>query len=196
METTEKWSEEMIQRRLAWDQKMRKDNPTPRGPATVMTPDRIDRLCDVIAAGNYTKVACQIIGIAESTFHIWKSRGKKHQKEGKDSVYRDFWIAIQKAEAEREAAWVRSIDQDPSWQSKAWLLERRHPERWRKREHVEHSGEVTNRNEQHIHVTEELVGDADFLKALQDAVNQKTSGKNERMPAMTADEADPEDWDE
>jgi len=100
------------------------------GRPTKLTPELQDKLVEYLSAGNYTCVACGLVGIHVSTFCRWMSIGEK----AKSGKYREFYEAIKKAEAAREATWIKYIDSDPSWQSKAWLLERRYPERWGKKE--------------------------------------------------------------
>lgn len=98
--------------------------------STRLTPELADRIANLISTGNYATVVCGLVGIGESTFYRWLARGEK----AKSGLYREFWEKVKKAEAAREAKWVKDIEGDPSWQSKAWLLERRYPDRWGRRE--------------------------------------------------------------
>lgn len=102
----------------------------PSGRPSKLTPELQAKLVEYISAGNYDCVACGLVGINPSTYYRWLQLGK----EAKSGKYREFYNAIKKAAAAREASWIKYIDSDPSWQSKAWLLERRYPERWSKKE--------------------------------------------------------------
>ena len=48
-------------------------------------------------------------------------------------LYLEFVEALKKSEATAEANLLSIIQADPSWQSKAWILERRCPEHWGRR---------------------------------------------------------------
>ena len=97
-----------------------------------------NKIASLIATGNYDVVVCGLIGIHTSTYYNWLSKGEK----AKSGKYKEFFDKVKKAEAYRESKWIKDIDGDPSWQSKAWLLERRYPERWGKKEtHVVEGGD-------------------------------------------------------
>lgn len=103
-----------------------------------LTPELAEKIANYISTGNYTSVVCGLVGVGESTFYRWLEKGVK----AKSGKYREFWESVKKAEAAREVKWIKDIDSDPSWQSKAWLLERRYPERWGKKEtHVFEGGD-------------------------------------------------------
>src|SRR5262245_35285973 len=84
---------------------------------TKYTPERRQRLCDALAAGNTRRAACAVAGISDETLARWLGR------------YVDFVEAVQKAEGDAEQRYVAIIDraaQDGTWQAAAWWLERRH----------------------------------------------------------------------
>jgi len=108
------------------------------GRKTKLTPELSEKIANYISTGNYDCVVCGLVGIHVSTYYRWLSMGEKAKK----GQYKEFYDAIKKAEAAREMKWIRDIDADTSWQSKAWLLERRYPERWGKKEtHVFEGGD-------------------------------------------------------
>jgi len=82
------------------------------------TPERVERIVGSVRKGLPFTTSAALGGISESTFYQWQ----------KD--YPEFSEAIKAAEAEAEERLVEQISLDPSWQSKAWILERRHPDRW------------------------------------------------------------------
>lgn len=94
--------------------------------------EMIEKAYKYIAAGNYVETVCEYLGISKNTWYVWLRKGEK-QKQG---VYRDFYDAIKKAEAEaemRNVAIIQKAAQD-TWQAAAWFLERKYPERWGKRD--------------------------------------------------------------
>lgn len=82
------------------------------------TPERVERIIKAVKDGLPFVTAAALGGISEATFYNWM----------KDNV--EFLESIKAAEAEAEERLVEQISFDPSWQSKAWILERRHPDRW------------------------------------------------------------------
>ncbi len=101
-----------------------------------LTPELQKTLCDAIAGGNYNDVAAEYAGIGTTTFYRWMEQGEQAES----GMYRDLWDAVKKAASQAEVRNVAIIELDPSWQSKAWLLERKHFDRWGKKESLEHTG--------------------------------------------------------
>ena len=107
-----------------------------RGQPVKLNKEKTDLLVKFIGGGNYNVTACKAVGISESSFYSYLVEGEEDlvkYNEGKikkPTIYMEFLEAIKKAEAIREAKWVKDIDKDVSWQSKAWLLERKYPKRW------------------------------------------------------------------
>jgi len=110
----------------------------PGGRKDKLTPETSEKIVRLIRAGNYGSVACKAAGIIWETYSIWMARGKA---EGKGKFY-EFAELIDKAKSESEAILVAKIQQDDSWQSKAWMLERKFHERWGRKDRIEHSGVV------------------------------------------------------
>lgn len=82
------------------------------------TPERVNRILEAIEKGLPFVTAAALGGISEDTFYEWKK------------VHSEFSEAVKTSEAKAEETLVSAIQIDPSWQSKAWILERRHPDRW------------------------------------------------------------------
>ena len=76
------------------------------------TPEIVNDLCNLIKEGLTDKDASGSVGINPDTFYTWLKKP-------------EFYEAIKKAEALSKASLVQKIRKDPSWQSAAWLLERR-----------------------------------------------------------------------
>jgi transposase len=93
----------------------------------------IGRISGFIANGNYHAQACAMCHIGTTTFYRWLEKGEHEQK----GLFRDLWDAVKEAESVAEARFIQTIVNDDSWQSKAWLLERRFPERWGRKDRLE-----------------------------------------------------------
>ena len=131
-----------------------------------LTPELEAEICRLIAdEGLPYNRACQLAGVSETTFYVWKSKGQK-AKRGK---FREFLESIEKAVAQfqqKQIAIIRRASTEPivnekthvrtdsegkeikekwteykapSWQPAAWLLERRFPDEYG-RVTVKHEG--------------------------------------------------------
>ncbi len=101
--------------------------------ASKLTPETQRRIYQAIRAGNYKEVACQFAGISGTTLRNWVNRGKESREKGNDKCrYYYFLRGLEEAEAEAEVRNVAVIQKaaEKQWQASAWILERRHPERW------------------------------------------------------------------
>ena len=100
------------------------------------SPELVEKIAGYIARGNFASVACAASGVSESVYYLWL----------KDPDKLEFLEAIKEAEALAEINAVEKIQNDDSWQSKAWYLERKFKDRWSKSEtqNVNHNGEGMN----------------------------------------------------
>lgn len=106
-----------------------------------LTHEIIQRSAELIAAGNYHKTVCEYLGIDKSTWYRWLQYGEK----AKNGIFRDFYNAIKRAEAEavaRNVAIIQRAAQD-SWQAAAWWLERKYPNEWGRKDYVDMSTDGT-----------------------------------------------------
>lgn len=113
---------------------------------TKLTPDVQDKIVAALRVGATYEHAALVAGISYRTFRNWMQEGE-HAERG---LYLQFFQAIKRAEAEASVRWLARIEQaanDGVWQAAAWKLERRFPEQWGRREHVEmqHSGTLDMR---------------------------------------------------
>ena len=142
------------------------------GRKLILNDKKITELVLYISAGNYEVVACAAAGIGQSTFYYWLKKGEEETekyekamieyeeefyrlvgldkptdklKEPEKSIYIEFLERIKAAQAIKEIRLVKKIDDDPSWQSAAWKLERKWFERWGRKDFVDHnvSGNIT-----------------------------------------------------
>lgn len=107
------------------------------------TPERVERIIKAVKGGLPFVTAAALGGITEATFYNWM----------KGNV--EFFESIKAAEAEAEERLVEQISFDPSWQSKAWILERRHPDRWGRVER--NKVELTGAEGQPVQITYNIV---------------------------------------
>ena len=101
--------------------------------------DLKERLLEAIRLGMYTEHACAYAGITSATFRNWR-------KLAEDGVepYKSFWISVSKAEADaivRRVARIEQAGKDGSWQADAWLLERKYPDKFGKRDKLQLQGD-------------------------------------------------------
>lgn len=66
--------------------------------------------------------SAELAGITPTTFYNWQVRAEKGE-----SPYLELFKDLKEAEAEAQRGLLELIHLDPSWQSKAWILERRWP---------------------------------------------------------------------
>ena len=105
----------------------------PFGRPTKLTPERQQTIVGLIAKGNYLITACQATGIGKSTYLGWMERGQLEENNG-GGLYADFLTAVKRAESVAESE-LASMIRETALEKKEWLpamtfLERRHPERW------------------------------------------------------------------
>jgi hypothetical protein len=115
-----------------------------------LTPEVLTRIAKLVEKGNYVEAAADHEGF--DTSHV-----RKLLREGARELRRmaiagatdpdprleravSFARQIKRARAKAEIDDVAAIREDGSWQARAWRLERRQPDRWGRRERVEHSG--------------------------------------------------------
>lgn len=144
-----------------------------RGRPTKLTREVEDQLVRAISAGAYIETAAAFVGISKVSFYDWMRRGAR----AKSGRYKAFSERIKKAMAESEMRSIMAIQRagDINWQAHAWYLERKYPERWGKRSalDVDHTGEVVQRHEGEISLTEKLIADPEFLLAIQQVAEER-----------------------
>ena len=97
---------------------------------------------DALRAGVPIGAACTRAGVGESTFHRWLQNAREGRGGKNLARYREFGELVQKALGDSEAGLVARIltASTKSWQAAAWLLERKWPDRWARRERTELTG--------------------------------------------------------
>lgn len=113
--------------------------------APKLTIERKERILEMMRAGNFMTTAAAAAGIHYNTLRKWVELGRDKYDEAGNIVesgnpkYREFAQAYEQATAEGEVALVAMV-KDGGWKGAAWLLERRHADRYRLKTAVEMSG--------------------------------------------------------
>lgn len=97
-----------------------------------MTPPVVETICDGIRKGLSYKLAAQRAGVGFDAFNRWRKSNR---------AFRD---QVEVAEAEGAYANIERIDTaaQGDWKAAAWLLERRHPEAYSRKERLELDGKI------------------------------------------------------
>ena len=108
------------------------------GRPTKLTPEVQTVIVNAILAGNYMDVAAASAGVSKTTLMLWLRNGARAE----GGIQKEFSHACEKALAEAEVRDVAMIARAgmTEWQAIAWRLERRHPDRWGRKERHEVTG--------------------------------------------------------
>jgi transposase len=105
------------------------------GRKTLLYSESKDRLLDAITKGLTINDACEYAGISEQTYYNWLNKDVSSIKNEEDKKkYLEFLESLKKAQSECQMYCLDFLMKDKSWQSKAWVLERRFPDRWAKKD--------------------------------------------------------------
>ena len=112
--------------------------------------------------------------------HRWMKRGEK----AKSGIYREFYEALKRAEADAEVHAVAVVRKamTKGWRAAFQYLERRHPDRWRRRESIEHEGT------QHFVVKTEDLSDPELRKDLRE-IGRRIAGARQARPDVSGDDS-------
>ena len=116
--------------------------PRPPGRPSKLSPERIQAICKAVGVGCSLAGAAAAAEVDYSTIAKWSVQGEKDVRDGKDTLFSAFFAGIARA---RDAAEVRLLSvivaQAPQdWRAAAWILERRMPEKYGAKGHVEITG--------------------------------------------------------
>lgn len=114
---------------------------------TKLTPDIQKKIGDNITLGMPLKFAAEATGITEVTFYNWLKRGENESK-GKFFEFAEHIKACKAKAVQLHLKLITKAATDGNWQASAWILERRHPEEFGRKDrlkldaNMKHSGEV------------------------------------------------------
>ncbi|MBP3226512.1 MAG: hypothetical protein J6M08_06285 [Methanobrevibacter sp.] len=103
---------------------------------TKLTPELQNDFCEAIENGDSILGACGYVGISEQTYYNWINRAEEAKSRTKFVKFKE---AVDKAKAKALHNFEQVITRASmeQWQAAAWMLERRHPNLYGKREKIE-----------------------------------------------------------
>ena len=111
------------------------------GRPTKLTKETQERFLEALKMGLPYELCAEYAGITSTTFYDWMKRGKAEP----DSRYAKFSNAVkteQGASALAVMARIREAANNGQWQAGAWILERRFPQHFGRRQQIEHAGSI------------------------------------------------------
>lgn len=110
--------------------------PKTGGRKSKLTPELLTQVETALQNHMTVNATCGMLGISRETFYKWIREGEAATR----GVKTDFADAVKKAQGTSVLMLINSIGKDPSWQAKAWLLERLHPKDFGRRQLIAHAG--------------------------------------------------------
>jgi transposase len=116
-----------------------------------LTPDVQKDIVQRLAVGNYIDAACLSVGISPATFYTWMDKGREAEKKpvrrrnAQERLHLEFLEAVENAQgaAEVNALTPIRLAMPEQWQAAAWILERKFPDKWGRREKIEINAAIT-----------------------------------------------------
>lgn len=118
---------------------------SPVGRPTRFTPEVRERLLQAVRAGVYMASAAAYAGVHIDTLDDWLRHGRTDRDAGCESDFAAFSEGMERAAVLVEIGALANITAAAAndWRAAAWLVERRYPERYAKRDHREHETHPT-----------------------------------------------------
>jgi transposase-like protein len=111
---------------------------TEDGRSTKLSPARRAVILESLKKGRSIQATASLAGVNKSTIYRWLKRARKG-----DEAFIEFLEQIEYAQAQFEAEAVDAIrkkGKEGAWQAYAWMLERKHPDRWGRHNVHRHEG--------------------------------------------------------
>lgn len=105
----------------------------PLGRPSELTPELAETIVEILRGHAYRDTAARAVGIDRSTLWRWMKRGEEES----EGLYFEFCNAVKRAEALAEADALKGLMYAGEWQALAWILERKFPDRYGKRNRAE-----------------------------------------------------------
>ena len=93
------------------------------------------RLSQAISVGAYIEDACVFAGISSREYRRWRELAEQGVE-----PYAERWVEIQKSEAQaivRNLFNIQNAANSGTWQASAWILERKYPEKYARKDFVQ-----------------------------------------------------------
>lgn len=130
-----------------------------RGRPDILTQEKHDMCVAAFYNGASYQMAADCVGISERCIYVWKSKGERDIKDGKETKYVHFLQDIKKARYEYEMSCCQEIQRQGeggAWQALSWLLERRNPKSFaRNSEELRQTAEIQEQLEALTSIVEE-----------------------------------------
>ncbi|OQA52209.1 MAG: hypothetical protein BWY45_03215 [Euryarchaeota archaeon ADurb.Bin294] len=94
--------------------------------------ETMKKVLDGIKAGLSYQGACGLARVSFNTFNRWRQEGEK----ASSGKFWEFLKELSYAEAVAEAEQLKKIKNDPDTKYACWILERRHPDRWGRKDQL------------------------------------------------------------
>lgn len=128
----------------------------------LLTPETLEQIGLLLTEGNYQETVADFLGISRMTWWRWEQLGEAEP----DSIFAEFRYVVKKAQAAAEIMLLQEIRRSPlNWQAKAWISERRFPQRWGKRVDLTIRHEAERLAAELGCTAEELIADAESIAA-------------------------------
>jgi transposase len=136
-----------------------------------LTPELQAEIILLIKMGNFVETTCGTVGINKSTFYDWMKKGKNSNHP--QNEYRKFQEAVVQAMAWSEARDVALITKQSKydWRAAAWILSRRHPDKWGKKKYEDFDLDINELDENPVITSKEDL--AIFKEALNLVASQR-----------------------
>lgn len=153
------------------------------GRPSKFTPEACEAILLGIRGGNYLNVACELAGVSYRTFRRWMVIAEDPNG---DPAYAEFAAKVAQAEAQAEAANIAVIRQaarptkarQGDWKAAAWLEERRHPQRWGRRDTT--AVEVSGPDGGPIEVDATIKADVESIASLAGILARRNKAETEK----------------
>lgn len=137
-----------------------------------ISPQIKKKIGNSIKLGMPFKYAAEAAGISEPTFFRWMQAGEAAES----GIYREFREYIKKCQAEAVETHLKTITnvaKSGNWQASAWILERRHPEEFGRKDRLDMKADVSSRIDTPL-TPEVIEASNQYLKAIAKAKQEKT----------------------
>lgn len=123
----------------------------------LLTPDMLETIAALLLEGHHKETVADYLGIHRATWWRWEQQGEQFP----DSIYGDFCNVTRGAIAGAEIDTIRAIRSGArGWEARAWIAERRFPQRWGKRVEITLRREAERLAEELGTTADELIADA------------------------------------